>query len=100
MKVLIGRAEEVGCKTVIMTSDQEPAVLQLTVVVKRETKVAVVSEESPVGESNSLGCINLQLQIMQGQARTWRGAVEARYRQRLEGAAQWCLGCFSTLLAY
>ena len=66
-----------------MRSDQEPAIKVLKAVVQRESSCEVVCEESPVGESQSLGSINIQVQCIQGQVRTLRDALESRYSERL-----------------
>ena len=47
------------------TSDQESAILKLKNVVSREIGLEATCEESPVGESKSLGCINVQIQVLQ-----------------------------------
>ena len=57
----------------------------LKAAVKREMSTRVVFEESPVGESQSLGGINVQIQVIQGQVRTLRDALEVRYQQRMMG---------------
>jgi hypothetical protein len=68
-----------------LKSDQEVAIMSLNTAVKREMHTRVVFEESPVGESKSLGSINVQIQVVQGQLRTLRDAIECRYQQRLAG---------------
>ena len=44
----------------------------------------VICEESPAGESQSLGSVNIQARIVQGQARTLRDVVETWYRNRID----------------
>ena len=56
----------------------------LKAAVKRESACDVVCEESPVGESRSLGSVNVQIQCIQGQVRTLRDALESRYSERLK----------------
>ena len=85
IKVLITFVEELGYESIILKSDQEPAIMGLKAAVKREMSTRVVFEESPVGESQSLGGINVQIQVIQGQVRTLRDALEARYQQRMMG---------------
>ena len=85
IKVLTGNLEEVGHKRVIVRSDQEPAILKLKQAVKREASLEMVNEESPVGESPSLGSVNIHISILQGQIRTLRDAVETKYRKRMHG---------------
>ena len=57
---------ETGEKRVMLKSDQEPAIIKLKNVVKTESGNELAFEESPVGESKSLGRINAQIQILQG----------------------------------
>ncbi|MFM7989716.1 MAG: hypothetical protein ACKPKO_61425, partial [Candidatus Fonsibacter sp.] len=66
---------ELGYKRVIMRSDQAPAIKRLNETVRRTACVQIVREESLVGESKSLGSINVQIQTIQGMVRTIRGAL-------------------------
>ena len=70
-------------KRIVVRSDQEPAFRVLKAAVKRESPYAIVGEESPVGESQSLGGINVQIPCIQGRVRTLRDALESRYSERL-----------------
>jgi hypothetical protein len=58
-----------------LKSDQEAAIMSLKTAVKREMNTRVAFEESPVGESKSLGTINVQIEVVQGQVRTLRDAI-------------------------
>ena len=84
MKVLVGNLEELGYKKVIVRSDQEPAIVKLKSAVKRDMAQEVICEESPVGEAQSLGSVSIQVQIVQGQVRTLRDALETRYGKRID----------------
>ena len=83
-RVLEGQLAELGYKRVIIRSDQEPAIKKLKETVKRVSDTQIVCEESPVGESKSLGSVNVQIQALQGMVRTLRDAMESRYGNRLE----------------
>ena len=48
-------------------------------VVKRDLGIEATCEESLVGESKTLGCINVQIQVPHGQIRTLRDAIEVKY---------------------
>ena len=72
-----------GYKRIILKSDQEPALLKLKEGIVRATDVEIVSEESPVGESQSNGDVEVTAGIVMGQARTMLRALEERYGQRL-----------------
>ena len=73
--MLVTFIDELGYKKIILKSDQEAAILNLKTAVKREMNTRVVFEESPVGESKSLGSINVPIQVVQGQVRTLRDAI-------------------------
>ena len=83
IKILVTFVEELGYEKIVLKSDQEPAIMGLKAAVKRELSTRVVFEESPVGESQALGGINVQIQIIQGQVRTLRDALEVKYQQRM-----------------
>ncbi|MFM7989620.1 MAG: hypothetical protein ACKPKO_60935, partial [Candidatus Fonsibacter sp.] len=87
MKILVECLEEFGgYSRVIVRSDQQPAILKLKgAVKKRELQLEVVCEESPVGESQALGTISSQIQVLQGQVRTIRDALETRQGRRIDG---------------
>ena len=87
LKVLETQLAELGYKRVIMRSDQEPAVKKLKETVKRVSDTQIVCEEFPVGESKSLGSINVQIQALQGMVRTLRDAMESRYGNILESTS-------------
>jgi len=75
IKMLVTCIDELGYNKIILKSDQEAAIMSLKTAVKREMNTRVVFEESPVGESKSLGSLNVQIQVIQGQVRTLRDAI-------------------------
>ena len=56
-------------------------------VVRREIGIEATFEASPVGESKSLACINVQTQVLQGQIRTLRDAIEVKSNRRIHGSS-------------
>ena len=68
----------------MLRSDQEPALKRLKEAIQLTTDAQVVCEESPVGESKLFGGINVQIQVVQGMARTLRDALESRYGSILD----------------
>ena len=78
---------ELGYKRVIIRSGQKPAINKLKETVKRVSDTQIVCEESPVGESKSLGSVNVQIQAVQGMVCTLRDAFESRYGKRLEATS-------------
>ena len=85
IKIVSGAIESLGDSKVILKSDQEPAVMSLKDAVKSEARVDVVLEESPEYESKSNGEIERAIQTVQGQIRTMKDRLEARYGQRIAG---------------
>ena len=67
VKSLSRKLEELGYRRVVVRSDQEPAIVILKAAVKSELNQAVICEEAPVGESQSLGSVNTQIQILQAR---------------------------------
>jgi hypothetical protein len=61
------------------------AIVKLKSAVQRESGVEIICEEFPVGEPKSLGSISVQIQVLQGEARTLRDATEARYKIMMQG---------------
>ena len=64
VRMLVGSLEELGYNQVIVRSDQEPAIVKLKSAVKREITREVICKESPVGDSQSLGSVNIQVQCI------------------------------------
>lgn len=73
-----------GYRRLILKSDQEPAIKSLKAATIRERPEEVkedkdiLTEEAPVGESQSNGYIERMIKTVQGMIRTMRGALEAR----------------------
>ena len=91
VKVLVGNLESLGYTKVIVRSDQAPAIVKLSAVARGMTQ-ELTCEESPVAESQSLGSVNIQVQLVQAQRRTLLDAVETRYGKRIDEysvAAPW-----------
>lgn len=68
----------VGYKRVMLKSDQEPAILDLKNKLKKVVKIDLVMEETLVGDSQSGGMFENAVKRMQGNARTYKLAVEQR----------------------
>ena len=78
--------KEIGCEfvSVIMKSDQEPAIQALLEDVRRmRADARTLVEMSPVGESASNGVVERGIQSVQGQVRTMKSVLETRWGQRL-----------------
>ena len=82
---MVGREVRLaGYNRLILKSDQEPSVLELLEAVKRERpeKLEILPEESPVGEHKSNGEVERAIQTVQGQMRTFKLAMQSRYRTK------------------
>ena len=77
--------EQLGYKRIIMKSDNEPAILLLKDLVRKETDVEVVMEEVPVGDHAANGSVENGIKNVQGQFRVLRDALEARLGMRIQG---------------
>ena len=62
-----------------MKSDQEPAILSMKEGVKNENAAEIVFEEPPGYDSKGNGEIEQAVQIVQGQFRAMKDALESRY---------------------
>ena len=69
----------------VLKTDQEPAIIALVEAIKREAAMEIIPEHSPVHESASTGEIERAIQEVQGQVRTNREAIKAKYQQEIEG---------------
>ena len=71
-----------GYSKLTLKSDQEPAIRELLDAVKRERTepIDIMLEESPVGEHKSNGEVENTAQVIQGQVRTLRLGIQARYQ--------------------
>ena len=77
--------EELGYKKVVMKSDNEPSILQLKDLVRKETDVELVMEEVPVGDHASNGSVENAVKNIQGQFRVLKDALESRLGVRIQG---------------
>ena len=71
-----------GHKELIIKCDQEPSVLALREQIK-QGPFTIKDEESPVKESQSNGLIENTIRTEQGQIRTIRDGLEARYGRKI-----------------
>ena len=86
--VLGNNIERLGYKKIILKSDGENAIKALKNSAKRESDVEIIMEESPSYDSKSNGEIEQTNQIVQGQFRTFKDALESRYETRIDGSHQ------------
>ena len=70
--------DKLGHRRMVVKSDQEPAILKLIEATVRERHQDITTEQSPVGEHASNGIAERAVQAIQGQARTFKLALEAR----------------------
>jgi hypothetical protein len=77
--------EELGYKKVVMKSDNEPSILQLKDLVRKETDVELVMEEVPVGDHAANGSVENAVKNIQGQFRVLKDALESRLGVRIQG---------------
>ena len=69
-----------GYSRVVLKSDQEPAIKELKARVKMERAEDIIMEEAPAYEHRANGEVERAIQTVQGQVRTLKSALEARYR--------------------
>ena len=85
-KRIVAFIRKLGCEfvTVIIKSDQEPAIQALLEDVRRlRSEVKTIIELSPVGESASNGVVERGIQAMQGQVRTTTSALEKSWGHQI-----------------
>ena len=70
--------DKLGRRRMVVKSDQEPAILKRIEATARERHQDITTEQSPVGEHASNGVAERAVQAIQGQARTFKLALEAR----------------------
>jgi len=70
--------DKLGRRRMVVKSDQEPAILKLIEATLRERHQDITTEQSPVGEHAANGVAERAAQAIQGQARTFKLALEAR----------------------
>ena len=68
-----------GYSRLVLKSDQEPAIKELKARVKMERAEDIIMEESPAYEHRANGEVERAIQTVQGQVRTLKSALEARY---------------------
>ncbi len=75
-----------GYRRVIIKSDQEPSIMALKEAVKREIEleVEIAFEDSPVGEHQSNGEIENEINRIRGQLRVSKDALESRCKCKIE----------------
>ena len=74
-----------GHKRMVIKTDGEPAIRALKDGIKGESQADIIPEESPGYDSQSNGMIERAIQQVQGQFRTIKDGMEARYGTKLEG---------------
>ena len=85
IKIASGIVDSLGYKRVVLKSDQEPAIMSLKEGVKNESGAEIVLEESPGYDSKGNGEIEQAVQLVQGQFRAMKDALESRYGVRFDG---------------
>ena len=76
-----------GHKELILKSDGEPAIHALKEAVKAERAERIVLERSPVSESRSNGLAENTIQLIQGQIRAMKHALESRLQTKISESA-------------
>ena len=76
--------EELGPKRVILKSDGDNAIIALKSRIKHILLLNIVLEESPVGDHQSNGDIEMANQQVQGQFRVMKCWFESRFGAKLE----------------
>ena len=82
---LVKAIGELGHKKIILKSDGENAIIALKKRIKHILPLNVVLEESPVGDHQANGEIEMANQQVQGQFRTMKCGFESRINAKLEG---------------
>ena len=80
--------DHLGYKRINFKSDQEPAILDLKKKVKAEWAGEIVTEESPVADSQSNGGIERAVQSVEGQVRVMKDALEAKIGEKIPPTAK------------
>ena len=63
---IVETLEQLGYKTVVLRSDNEPALLALKVAVRKEIEVELIKEEVPVGDYQANGLVENAVKNVQG----------------------------------
>ncbi len=77
--------KRLGCRRIIVRSDNEPAILALKEAVRGESDVEIVLEDTPVGDHRASGLAENAVKKAQGQFRVIKDALESRHGRRAEG---------------
>ena len=80
IKAVVDDINDMGFKRIILKTDQEPAAKALQRRVKEVWSGEVVTQNSPVGSSQSNGLAEEGVQEVEGQARTLKIALEGRLK--------------------
>ncbi len=75
--------EQLQYKRIVMKSDNEPPIMLLKDLVRVETDVEIVTEESPVGDHQANGAAENAVKNVQGRFRVLKDALEARLGARI-----------------
>ena len=81
--------EHLGHSSLVLKSDQEPAILDLRsdIIARcKEKGISVIPENSPIGESQSNGVIERAIQDIEGMIRTLKDQLECSYKLHLESS--------------
>ena len=78
---VVSDVEKLGHTKVILKTDQEPAIRDVQRAVKNKRSQNTILENSPVGESQSNGVVERNIQTIVAQIRTMKDALEKRYGQ-------------------
>ena len=82
---IVKAIEELGHKKIILKSDGESAIVALKRRIKHILPLNVVLEESPVGDHQANGEIEMANQLVQGQFRVMKCGFESRIGTKLVG---------------
>ena len=85
IKIGSGIIDSLGYKRVVLKSDQEPAILSMKEGIKNENAAEITFEELPGYDSKGNGEIEQAVQLVQGQFRAMKDALESRYGVRFDG---------------
>ena len=91
---------DLGYSKFVLKDDQEPAIKALREAVIRrinairgDVHIQVITEESPVGESQSNGDVESAIKQTRGQSRTMRLSTQSNYQQIVQTTMLMIAGC-------
>ena len=76
--------EHLGHKDIVLKADNEPAMRTFQEEIKTRRRDNIISETSPVGESQSNGEIEGTVKIIQGKFRSIKSSTEQRLREKIK----------------